>query len=587
MKKLTSLFFMSLLAAGMVSCSSEDDLIADNNLVDSKDAVYMQFDLQLPTANGSRSATDTNTPGGSGNDQTNSDIDKNNKPDYEVGSDGENIISSVRLILADEKGKIIAISQEGATANGTNDKKNYVVKFQSKDLLGAALENSEKPIRAYVFCNPTEEIKNFTSKTALTIDDLMISLSGDNSSIWSSSKFLMSNANNVDWVCSLGSKAQLASCNTEDKAWELNKPTNPIKVERAAARFDFAHTTTTLKPDQYALNDVNGKPQVVMTFTNMALLNLSKNFYAMRRVSDDGTNAKWTLAGAEINKNFVVDTDWQQKLTYQGKGLQNNFLYPVEGNSLLTVNPTWQSIAALGTQDNWGADKEYYVWRYATENTIPATDASKADYSNQKNGNSTGIVFEAKITAADGCNADVKAALSSNQPIFVYNNKLYGTWANVYKRAYGKEYGQAQTIEPDANLQIVYDLVKETYNQTASAKATDDPASFTDQKLLVKAARESKQFNAVYKANATGDYTAYYYYWNRHNDNKDPKIMGPMEFSVVRNNVYKLKVTAVNQFGLPKDVPFEPNKPNETDEVFFKVSLKVLDWVVRENNIEF
>ena len=45
-------------------------------------------------------------------------------------------------------------------------------------------------------------------------------------------------------------------------------------------------------------------------------------------------------------------------------------------------------------------------------------------------------------------------------------------------------------------------------------------------------------------------YYIYYYYYNRHNDNDDPAIMGTMEFATVRNNIYKIKVDNVLQFGL-------------------------------------
>ena len=87
-------------------------------------------------------------------------------------------------------------------------------------------------------------------------------------------------------------------------------------------------------------------------------------------------------------------------------------------------------------------------------------------------------------------------------------------------------------------------------------------------------------------------YYCYYYYWNRHNDNGNNGVMGPMEFSVVRNNVYKLAVTKINRLGHPRIVENDPNRPDkdtkdETDDVYMTVSVEVLPWVVRVNNIEF
>ena len=87
-------------------------------------------------------------------------------------------------------------------------------------------------------------------------------------------------------------------------------------------------------------------------------------------------------------------------------------------------------------------------------------------------------------------------------------------------------------------------------------------------------------------------YFFYYYYWNRHNDNNAPAAMGPMEFAVVRNNVYKLSVTKINRLGHPRYTendpdPVDPDTPDEKGDVYLKLSVDVLPWVVRVNNIEF
>ena len=60
-----------------------------------------------------------------------------------------------------------------------------------------------------------------------------------------------------------------------------------------------------------------------------------------------------------------------------------------------------------------------------------------------------------------------------------------------------------------------------------------------------------------------------------------------MEFATVRNNIYKLKVDMVSALGLPEDTPPDPWTPDENPQVYFKVSVKVLDWVVRKNSIKF
>ena len=87
-------------------------------------------------------------------------------------------------------------------------------------------------------------------------------------------------------------------------------------------------------------------------------------------------------------------------------------------------------------------------------------------------------------------------------------------------------------------------------------------------------------------------YYCYYYYWNRHNDNGVEGEMAPMEFAVVRNNVYKLAVTNISRLGHPRisdndpDNP-GPDTPDERGDIYLTVSVDVLPWVVRVNNIDF
>ena len=107
-----------------------------------------------------------------------------------------------------------------------------------------------------------------------------------------------------------------------------------------------------------------------------------------------------------------------------------------------------------------------------------------------------------------------------------------------------------------------------------------------------------KSWNPVVKqfdlsADLGGGYYTYYYYWIRHNDNGDNAVMGPMEFAVVRNNVYKLCVDNIYKLGHPtpgKDPdPDSENymDPDESLNYYFNVTVDVLPWTVRVNNIEF
>ena len=116
---------------------------------------------------------------------------------------------------------------------------------------------------------------------------------------------------------------------------------------------------------------------------------------------------------------------------------------------------------------------------------------------------STGVIFKGKLQFNKST-----YGVTGDQPIFVYNNVLYGTWEKVKD--------VANAANADESLRAAYAQIGET----PAADAEFGKAGFT-----------------VLRPNGSGDYEMYYCYWNRHNDNNDPNLMGPMEFAVVRNNV--------------------------------------------------
>lgn len=75
-----------------------------------------------------------------------------------------------------------------------------------------------------------------------------------------------------------------------------------------------------------------------------------------------------------------------------------------------------------------------------------------------------------------------------------------------------------------------------------------------------------------------GDYLDYYYFI-RHNDNGSSFLMGPMEFGIVRNNIYKLCVESIS------DLPEPYNPENPAEGVNLLVSVK--KWHVKHYIYEY
>lgn len=555
MKKWSYLFMTMGIAMAFSACSDEIDLSTNNggSTEESTSQVFMQFNLELPAV--SRSTTQI----GGGSDAG-----------VEIGKDYENQVSEVLVVITDAKDdKFIA----GSTVTNlipTGNNTTYVVPFNTNKLVDYAGD----PVNIYVYCNPTSELKDKLKKEEdIDVDASYTLTSATDETIWSITKgttdnekighFLMTNADN-DYKRTL--PANLDNYKVESHPFDLET----INVERAAARFDYK---SSVDDETYTLMGEDGKEEVTVTLTDMALVNLSKEFYYLRRVSADGTSTNAAIGGTEVggtSANYVVDTDADWKSSYSSGSESDHFYYTYQPNDAGASTYDWDKIAdvtgASGTADtdnSWNAEGtkgDYKIWRYATENTIPA------QVSNQKKGITTGVVFKGEIK---GVSEGMKALLNGTNTVYVFDNILWGTWGDVKTAAEATESGNTTLANP---------LLAAAYNEATKGGYTNDKAvaaGFT-----------------IFKPNADKKYEVLYYYWNRHNDNDNNGSMGPMEFAVVRNNVYKLSVTGVNKFGHPTNPsddpdPENPEDPDEEDDVYFKVAVEVLPWVVRINDIKF
>lgn len=398
---------------------------------------------------------------------------------------------------------------------------------------------------------------NLDASTTHNADDLTSNIAKENA-------FVMTNADD-DNETSIPS--DLSPYTVESNPFNLGT----FNLERTAARFDYGQYKTDNK--YTVITNTQNEAVVDIQLTDIALVNLSKSYYHFRRVSLEGTSTNWIVGGDETANNYVVDTDWQLKVDAVNNvnSLPANFIYPLKANDESGL--TWTALSSISTEDNYDSgDLTYKVWRYATENTIPA-DPTK----NQINAASTGVVFRAKLlpgtAASEGLAGVINAA---KEPIYLFQNTLYGTWEMV-----------EAAVKANDKLVALYNAV----NTVKTADGKLDAAKLAAAGFTQYSPRD---INA--DGTADGYYTTYYY-WNRHNDNNDNTVMGPMEFAVVRNNVYKLAVTKISRLGHPYNPdpenpdpdpdPIDPTDPDEEIEYYFQVSVKVLPWIVRINNIEF
>lgn len=439
----------------------------------------------------------------------------------------------------------------------------------------------------------------------------------------------------------------LSGMNSQGTANQVDNATDRgvVYVHRMAARFDFRDGS----PENTEANTYNvvfarnndgsqGDALVNVTLTDIAMVNLGNSSYYLERVSADGQNTGATLCGAELpwtfnadgsvianSGNYVVDVYATQKKAGITTGFGNYFLYPFFDTNDNPTPAQWYTSkitdVLAGTSDLYG-DKKYKIWRYATENTIP-------DVNEQLNGQSTGVVFTGKMKATEACNSSTdegRKALynainnvggileGADAPILIqFRGNLYAGMQNLYDAAVASAVTiKGTTVEWNRSSSLYravfgnggtgYKVALVESGEGQNGNVYTDPLAIDANSvwglyLASGAYKEAlvAQNVTIYEAsNGTEGWGYYcnYYYWNRHNDNGFNGIMSPMEFSVVRNNVYKLAVTKLGQLGHPlipsndPDKP-KPDTPDEQPDVYMTVTCEVIPWVVRISNIEF
>ncbi len=549
-------FIIPLIAAGMMASCSDDPSVTPEN--SNLDGLYMTLTVSP------QSMTRTPSPSGI----------------TEAGQDDENKVSNLLLVLVDVNSTVIDCARVSeatnikkedngdVTATGSFNRERMITYLQS-----APASNSTK---FYVICNPTDK-QEFT--IGQNIDDFICEKTPE--TYYTTEKFVMSNADNATAKLPVLADVQAGKYNTAETAWDIAD----VTVERVAVRFDY---TDHISGDEfkgfkgngednnyyYTLAKANnGEGALNVSIKKLALCNMGKAFYLFKRVNADGkTTSSANMFGAETASNYVVDPYGSEKGALTRNSGEDKFdkyfNYALFGTNF---QPDFTEVAEImndnnkrGNENGELSGEQYNFWRYAVPSTLPADPTLT-----QKNGNSTGVIFRAEITTPDETSA-LKTAMNNGDDLYAFGGNIIGNYPAVKAIV---------ETDPAHAISVAF---KNALNATQQGQA--DPSAEINTALV-------KAGFAIYKAEG-GKYYCDYYYWNRHNDNNLPQVMGPMEFGAVRNNIYKLVVTEINRLGHPtvKDNdpdPVDPDDPDETSDFYMKVKVTVKKWGVRVNKIKF
>lgn len=421
----------------------------------------------------------------------------------------------------------------------------------------------------------------------------------------------------------------------------VNMTGGPVNLQRSVARFDFKDGSMNNFTYHVGIYGKGGNTLDV-ELIRMNLVNMSKQFYYLQRVSNNGhaSGDGFMLCGRDLPGNYVVDVAADLKCVHNTDATRTsgigekgepyskyyNFCFG-SGETAdqwkidLAARDQWyratpSEVAGQGANMN-DATGEYKIWRYVTENTIPGITQQKVALS-------TGIVFKGMLRKTAETPKDLADAIDENyyvdgdgnkvdkgvagarldHPIlYMFDNVLYVKFTAVLAAAHatapGDVLNNAVLIPNKGYAHSVAEYYTAWQNAGGGQEAGEQGyAQFMEfKKAAVDAGITiyqwaTDEYMGAGQTEPHKGYFCYYYYWNRHNDNGIPGVMGQMEFAVVRNNVYKISVDKIRRIGHPRRTendpdPQTPDTPDEVSDVYLDVQVTTLPWVVRRNSVEF
>jgi hypothetical protein len=320
---------------------------------------------------------------------------------------------------------------------------------------------------------------------------------------------------------------------------EVKKPTDSDKVtsvsiglERAVAKIEL-----TQKQETFPLKDPAGKVYCTIKLNNFRMLNLATQFYTFRHTAvlndfqEPGSYTDENFGDINDNNGYAIDPYFFKKTVEGAKDFTNADGFFAQALVDLDINDSnWAGMAQAGS---WS-----HV--YCLENCMFVNA--------QLNAYSTGVMFKASMDIA-------------TDRVFDENGDNISNPSNWPSKMFYFNY----------NFYTSVDAIRKQVLNNLPEDITDDSAT------EILAEYSIKRFQK------TENYSCYYNYWIKHEDNNSTE-MGVMEFDIVRNNIYRLSISKVA--GLGSGEPYiEPEQPDEY-KAELDININVFPWAVRNQDVE-
>lgn len=514
---------LSILLAGLNASCKDDALLSSDIVVENGADVYVSIVVNAEGNSVSRAGT-TPIPGEDGDGPQAGVGDENRISDLvlfffqgEVTTDGTRLginSSEPEKIQV----KILSFSSDDLYAeSGINgyDAVYSVTKEVSE--IGLQVDQTyDVLVVANIDYDPVKapfEIKTLQDLQNAAFTDIMEKIESNN-------KFAMSSA-----VSEFNAEGGINSVTIEASNTKNNPAVVRVDVERMAARID-CHI------NKDGIYQVKGRPDdevrlesfivVNKYFANVDLENNNYYSYWFKRVVDTdnlSTNSDITYLGDETTSNNIASNYVIGPMTLiPPKIIDRTVNFPYDHSLYYYKNDH------SGWEDNWISttdllnrqltsthnDDTYHFLDYVQENILPV------DVLNQANGMAyycTGIVFKAKYQPVD--------ITTTDGTFYRYNGNFYASLDEI-KNVIGNQ-----------------SISENNLSQFGIAKYQDG--------------------------------ICYYTYFIKHAEDGDDTTVSPMEYAIVRNNIYQVNVTGINDIGSVTPTDYRLN-----------LECTVTDWVLED-----
>ena len=560
-------FGLAVIAAMTASCSSNNDLVNGGNGSGENESgtSYASFSINLPTTRGTRA----------------------DNPEFKPGETNEYDVFNATLL----------VFKKGATAGEGN----YTL-AEKVDL------GSMEPWK-----NPNET--GVTTQAKITAKLSKVDKSGDYFAL-----VLLNNVSGTDAKVTLPSEGDTFS------AW--NVATDATNFTDTKKGFYMANAPLYNATDKSVTTLVAiDKDKIFPTEAQASSGEAAADIYVERGL------AKVTLTTDTKDEKPVATTSSyagdKVKISNWALDVTNKKTFPIHNVDKLGYDDIWKNEAATSgpsTQrfvDNtpgilakrvyWGKDPNYSnstlntdetaraaEFNYVTANTEVTADPTKPLYclentfnlANMMQGQTTRVIFKASYTPKGFTAADGKTFYKVGTSVALWKQK---DLEDHIKAAVSKVISVTTTDDitikldaPDNNITAAgnHEIKKSNFSVTghtvtdAEAKAVSDKVGLTKDAGISTYADGESYYIARIKhfGDALTPWTSGVYGEN------NLAYLG--RYGMLRNNWYELDVQNVSGPGYP-DVPeVKPNTPDDEDDKYIKVSVKILDWAKRSQKVD-